>query len=235
VPGLADPAATAARELHSAWYEVPGVVAVPPDMVYYAVDQKALEPRRRGPHYFELVRDNQTVLQAHRWVDAMPIPGSKYPLLVGEWTVAERMPVFRGEYVGRKERVEVPVWRFTREQFVIAADITTSKRRPGIAVDFGYGRSDRSPPEAILVDFTGGPRPQSYERAVRPGSARTRPVTDTAATEVLLLTPDGKLLARSGADDVIDGERITRLRRVRRDIEDVKKAKRPTRSNPFGP
>jgi hypothetical protein len=225
-------ASTSGPELRSDWYNLPATVVVPRDLVYYAVDQKALEPRRKGPHYAERVRPNQAVLQAHRWVDFIPLSGSKRPLAVGAWAVAERLLVFKGEYVGRKERVELPVWNTTGERFVLATDSTPRRKLPGIAVDFSYGQPDRSPPEAIVVDFEGGP--QTYDRALRPGAARLRRLTDSSAVEVLLLSPDGKLLARSSDRDTEDPERVQRLHEVRKGIEGVKGAKRPPDRSPFG-
>jgi hypothetical protein len=231
---VASPTYANDRELLSEWSKDPIRVHVKPELVYYAVDQKDLEPRHRGPHYNERVRANQVVLQAHKWIDSIPLATSKNPLLVGEWAVAERMPVYKGEYIGRKERIELPVWRTTLEEFVIATDSTTRVRQVGIAVDFGYP-GDR---QAILVDAEGGTA--SYDKVVKrtEDNVVTKPLTDTLAEEVLLLSPDGKLLLREGSQDVDDPDRAQQLRDVRKEVRDVKEKKRSGGSgkpkDPFG-
>jgi hypothetical protein len=48
-------------------------------------------------------------------------------------------------------------------------------------------------------------------------------VRDTSAAELLLLTPDGKLLAQEGARDAKDRERWERLHAVRQRLGELKK------------
>src|SRR5262249_28880065 len=146
--------------------------------------------RYRGPYWRDhFSRDKYVFLQAHRWLDKALLRKGRNPLLVGEWVVAERFPVARGEYVGRAERVEVPVWRFTREEFEVASG--PDKRHPGIPVEFREN-AEGDIPEAILVDFRS--ESHSHIKAAEGGArAAPRPVSDAAAVEVLLLTPEGHL------------------------------------------
>jgi hypothetical protein len=146
--------------------------------------------------------------------------------MLGEWTVAERFTVYRGEYVGRTQRVELPVWSYTREKFVIAADTTTKKRMPGIGVYFGFEAegNDDTPPEPIVVDFE--PGQHRHDRYVQKGEkVEAHTVVDSAGTEVLLFTPEGKLrLLEEANDDVQDRTRVQCLKAVRARIQEVKAA-----------
>jgi hypothetical protein len=229
------------EELKSeSWFTVPEKVVAPPELLYYAVDQRELEGRnydlRKGPNYRVTTPDkDRTFLQIHKWLEV--VRTGELPLLVGDWAVAERVPVYRGEYVPRQVRAEVPVWRYTRESFVIAGDPDPRQTRrlgPGIDVNFGHDRPDGV--EAAVVDFEGGS--QSHERVLgRTADDKpiTRKVVDDSATEVLLLSPDGKLLAHDSAHDVNDKDRKGKLDRYRKRVSEVKNGKaRGTGSNPFG-
>jgi hypothetical protein len=216
------------------WFTVPEVV-VPPELLYYAVDQKALESNYKGPNARVTLDKDRTALQIHKWLEVTN--PEKQPVLVGEWVVAERVPVYRGEYVPRQVRAEVPVWRYTRESFVIAGDPDPRQTRrlgPGVDVNFGYERGDGA--EAAVVDFEGGS--QSYERALgRTADDKpiTRKVDDASATEVLLLSPDGQLLAHDSAHDVKDGNREEILKKYKDRVSEVKHGKAPGKgANPFG-
>ena len=115
--GIADKA-----ELVSPPVEVTEPLIVPPDLNYYAVDQKELEkieqkdpktksnkPRfRTAP---DLTTDKERVaVQIHRWVDYAYPTGPKNPAPVGDWLVAERVLAHRGEYLRRRLLTEVPIW-----------------------------------------------------------------------------------------------------------------------------
>jgi hypothetical protein len=229
---VASPDYRKGEELKTAEWSRPIRVQVQPELRYYAVDQKELERKYKGPYAkLKIKKDREVVLQVHRWLDNI-LSGGKdpLPLMVGEWAIAERMPVYRGEYAGRMERIELPVWRYTREKFVIATDSTTRKRRPGIQVYFGYERPDgeETPPEPILVDFEGGLAVQHD----RPG--KKSGITDTGALEVLLFTPDGNLELLEGARDVDDKDRGERLRTVRQRIKQVRSGKKESSGKVFG-
>jgi len=228
---VASPTYAQEKELQSdKWYEVPDMVKVPPELLYYAVDQKELEGRDYRGIYarVNLDRDRQTALQIFRWLETASNRNNRNePLIVGEWVAAERVPVYRGEYAGRDVRVEIPVWRYRSEQFVIASDSTTKRNNPGIEVPFGYDRPDGQEP--VLVDFGGGR--QGYDKIVRQGEdmdkPQTRRIEDTATNEVLLLTPDGKLRAHLSAVDADNAERKDLLKQVRERIAEVRKGGKP--------
>jgi hypothetical protein len=213
-------------ELKSEFSKLTVVVQVPPELYYYAVDEAELSSKYTGPHMNPPVnKDKQAVLQAHRWLDRVR-PTPDYELLVGEWSVADRFPASRGEYVGREEQVPVPYWRYTREEFVLAGKAPRTPRNatPTIPVRFGYNRAE-DPPEAILVDFDS--HRQSYERVVKRSEDKveSRRVSDPAAPEVLMLSPEGRLLALEGARDAADSERKERRQKVLERIKEVKEKK----------
>jgi hypothetical protein len=258
---VAEPALARASEIVSGWYEVPHLVVMAPELIYYAIDQKAgeLQLRREerltgrfrytGPYANDIVagrpfnRATMVWLQAHKWLEQVST-GYGSPVPVGEWSVAERVPVYRGEPVAQIERVEVPYWR-TLSAMWLMADDGKDKKRPGVNVLFGHsfvnygwgfwrgpsgippGTTVKVRPEAILVDFHHGSvaheRPQPR--------ARPRRVSDDSAGEVLILRRDGKLILREGARDATDPERIERLARVRERLQAFRKKDKPS---PFG-
>ncbi len=194
----------------------------------------------RGPYARDNVdgrmfnRHTMVWLQAHRWFESLRLHSSDEGLArltgwapralevtAGEWSVAERVPVYRGEYVGRSERVEVPYWRIRRGRSFIFDD-GRSKKAPGAWLLFGYGLVKSKQPEAILVDFANGS--VRYDRVpLRGADRRKRRITDESAGEVLILRPDGKLILRESARDTVDAGRIARLQRVRHRIASIKK------------
>ena len=101
----------------------------------------------------------------------------------------------------------------SRKQAVaVAQDVSTSQRRPGIAVPFGYSSTNQSQPEAILVDFDFGR--QGYDRVISRADddVKTKPLSDTAAHEVLLINPDGLVkLADFGIAKAAEDSRITQI------------------------
>jgi hypothetical protein len=208
-------------------------VEVEPEMHFYLVDEREVKRAEgkdklaayKGPFWREPVRPGQVILRVHRWLEAVTTTTTKRaPLPVGEWTVAERMPVYRGEYVGRRMQVELPYWRYARESFVMASEYAPKGRKtpPGIPVDFGLNRGSPMP-EALLVDFT----PMYGHFHARPTEkAKTTGVSDVCAGEALLLSPSGELLLLEGVEDVKSEERIKRLQAVHDRIEEVKKGKK---------
>jgi hypothetical protein len=208
----------------TSWFVVPDHVQVPPDLYYYAVDQKELDGvnNYKGIHREDWLNKDRTALQIHRWLEAFTMPTDKAnPLPVGEWVVAERVIAHRGEYVGFDQRIEFPYWRTTQEQFVLATEPKATRRAPGVPVSFRPDWPDGR--DTLLVDFEGGSL--DYKRVAsrdEDGKPNYRPIRDSVATEMLLLTPDGKLLAHEGAADAKDEQRTKRLKEVKDRLKEVK-------------
>lgn len=215
------------KELLSAWMEVPGTVALSPERIYYVVDEKRINPRdkpaRNDPRWEmwqqETIPSQQVVLQFHRWVElasANPKNADEQDQ-VGDWVIADRVQVARGDYVGQKVKVDLLMWKFSRDSFVLLREgANPSPRVPahtGIEVEFGQDRDEGK--ETILVDFRGGP--QAYQPITAPAR-----VFDTSRLEVLMLSPEGKLLARNSADDERSKARMIRRARWRRQVETLK-------------
>jgi len=221
----ANPQNAPGEELDSdKWYDIPQKVVVPPEMVYYAVDQKDLENRVDGKNNYQgihaterLAKDQQVAFQIHRWVDTIDNGRS----FIGEWAVAERIIVTRGEYIGRTVRVEVPVWNYSLDAFEIPQTAKGKQKLPGVEVNFGDSRN-----EAVLVDFEGPDH--EYKRG-------TTTLREHTTTEVVIFSSDGKLLARETKSDEKNEIRQERLKEWRNRVKEVKDSKPDAPKNPKGP
>jgi hypothetical protein len=207
------------------WFEIKEAVGLPPELHYYVVDEKKLVSEREknlisrskvsalsrlwaqpGPSV------DQVVMQFHRWVEYTPV-GRNDVVPVGDWAVADRVCVARGEYVGRKVKIDLPIWKYTRNAYLLPAEDpkTTLERKlalTGLDVDFGF---DNKPDEdTILIDFEGG-------RVAGPAK-----MSDDCRTEILMLSPDGKLLARNSAKDTEDQDRKDQREKVLKRIENIR-------------
>jgi hypothetical protein len=217
----------------SEWYELPQTVQVPEETFYYVVDEahgmSLNEIRKTIPWESAQYRlltarvpspsTEQVAFQFHRWVETTQQSRKDTEQIpVGEWAVADRVFVARGEYVGRKVNIDIPIWKYTQNTFILPAEGNKPSARAGgkvptgIDVDFG-----QDPPEnnLILVDFEGG------NRLAVPNSK----ATDDCGIEVLMLSPNGKLLARNSAKDTNDEDRKKRRDEVLKRIQSVREGK----------
>jgi hypothetical protein len=222
--------------LLSDWYEVPQYAFVPPENYFYAVDQKEIDGKDyKGQNYDVAVfaKDRIVMMQLDKWVTHAPLPTSPRTYVeIGEWLVAERVPVYRGDFLGRPQRVELPVYNSGTDSFVMMKEKDRiDPRHPGVAIDF----SQPDGTDLILVDFEGG------EVRYELGATKTPVVDNKAAMEVLVLSPDGKLLSHDSVADKEDQDRKDRLAKYHTRIKDVKSGKASDKpsggdssSNPFG-
>jgi hypothetical protein len=251
---VASPGYTTDKDLKSEWFTIPQKVTVPPEVQFYAVDQKeldaldkdlqpkdALQPRDRRPYKginaTATAHKNQTVLQIHRWIQTLPVGSEKFP--VGDWAIAERVFAYRGEYAGVEARVEVPFWKYPIEAFDFVTDPKSKGLRNKDKIEVSFRDTRPSGTETMLVDFGGGT--VSYEKPAPKKEDDEKPqrgqtVTAKAATEVVLLSPDGRLLVHDGVEDANDAERKERHEAWRKWIEEVKhpKDQGPNRMGPGG-
>ena len=218
------------------WYQLPKTFTVPSDMYFYAVDQAKLDPKDKDkdkdkeaklPSYSQPIGANQTVVQIQKWVDFLAIP-KRAELAIGDWVIAERVMATRGEPIG-PQRVEAPYWRKFQDRFTMATDQPPPKANDKKHVDSVEVAFTPVGQEPILVDFvkSGLPYARTHPKTDdAPAPAAEAPVEDPQAPEqVLLYTPDGKLLAHDTVKDAVDPERVKRLEDVRGWIENVKKSK----------
>jgi hypothetical protein len=194
------------------FYELQEIVQVPNDLYMYTVDPKAYKPR------LSLDKDT-TVVQIHRWLEqAGPTmttpPARKFP--VGDWMVAERVRVQRGEMIGHWIPLKVPVWSPERESFVFLPP--PGKRSGSVPVDFRVRAEGQGAP-AVMVDFEGGTISESV-----PVGGKSRSVSDEGPIQQLILTSDGKLVVHDSKKDMENPEREARYKYCEKDQKDVQEA-----------
>ena len=211
------------KEIASEWKYTP-TVSIPGEYFVYGVDQHLLDDiaaekipaKGKGPKNDpnQLAKD-QAAFQIHQWTTTAP-DDKNNTLLIGDWAIAERVAVRRGEIIGSQALVQVPAWYKEKDSFEVPAftfkdakkNITT---KPGLKMDF---RGDTEPP--VLVDFVGGKR---YK-------GNTPLVEEETAVEALIVSADGKLSvlnSRVDSDASLDPakERHERVIRARDRIVEV--------------
>jgi hypothetical protein len=193
--------------LYGPWAELERIVTIPPESFVYSGDaeeyikhvdelwkQYGRELKIRDIMEYRQVQDGRrAVVQFQTWLPQVRIDGSGNKTEpIGTWVVAD-MPVAAGDYIGRRQLVELPLWSASQQAYVLrdlsggvkVAGLANQKNQPkGWPVNFRT--------LSVLVDFVGGKTKATLS---------DRTVTDDSATEVLILRPDGKLLVRSSADD----------------------------------
>ncbi len=173
-------------------------ITIPPESFFYAVDQQMLvggletKPMAKGSDK-EKVDHEKTTVQLHRWVTQTG--DQLQERLIGDWAVAERLVVRRGEPIGRTGvLVELPEWNPKTARFEFGFHVPGKGKAPkpggpnAIPVDFVLNT-----PPPLLVDFEGG-RHEKYKF----GRSYLK---DDAAVEMLVLNPDGSLGVRSSRVD----------------------------------
>ncbi len=217
---VASPQYAEEKELESdKWFVIPQKVIVPPENAYYAVDQRDIDgPKSYTGLNYKLALDKtrQIAFQLHRWLETGT--GDYSRTLIGEWAVAERILVNRGEYIGRVAKVEVPVWRDTLDDYIIPETRVGNRKESGIDILFSDPRN-----EAILVDFE--PGDQEYKRPAGATVRETGASGEKMTTEVMILSPEGKLLVHDSKSDEEDAKRKERLNEWRARVKEVKEKK----------
>jgi hypothetical protein len=192
-----------AKELYSEWtYTRP--ITIPGEHFYYIVDisPKDVQAKilRKGANDFLTeLKDDSAPVQIHLWKDVVKNEKGNENI-VGDWIIAERLLIRRGEPVGRKDVVcPIPEWNHFKGKLTLAA---SSKQKRGtvngIPVNFLV---DDPPP--LMVDFRGG-KHRYYNTHT---TANRVQVPDEAAVEALVLAPDGKLILRNSRVDETDRQR----------------------------
>jgi hypothetical protein len=191
--------------------EIPLRVAVKDEMYYYAVD----EAPSGGIHHGT---PDSVAVQVHRWLDSVLVdPKNKESLVpVGDWSILERSLAHRGEYVGRVQEAAVPIWDPAKEGYAFAKHPDDEVRKEnnrmarlehqGVPVDYATDPLTPEPdrvPGPIVVDFEGG------KHAVALGDG-AKPIVEDAPVEMLVLSPDGRLLVHNNKIDTADPERQAR-------------------------
>jgi hypothetical protein len=192
--------------------EVPLQVRVPAETVFYAVDE---QPEKKTGAYMA-VNDQRTAVQIHRWLDFVRAdpnkPETEEP--VGDWSIADRLLLHRGEYIGRFKEVGVPYWKSVLETFTLMTHPedhvrkgTTRLKHEGIPLDFNTG--------AVLVDFEGTGK--------RDHLVGGKKVADDEPMEMLVLSAEGKLAVHNGRVDTQDAERKKRYDTWKHWVDEVRR------------
>jgi hypothetical protein len=199
---VSNPADAKKQVLTSPWVPLAGSLTVPTEDFLFAFDRTQYSTEV-NEDYKEMkflknvlqVKDNQAVVQGVKWMEEIRMEGKHEP--VGGWVVAE-MPVSRGDYIGKKTFVKLPLWSSASDQYVfreLSADVlkkSKDQQPKGWLVDFSS--------KAVLVDFEGG------KVTGRLGSGRTLP-SEEVSTEMLIVRPDGTLQVRRSDVDTADPTR----------------------------
>ena len=207
------------RLLYSRWVQLVTPITVPDESYIYAYDvsnygelinetyptegKKANSESKALNKMFQ-IRDDQAVIQIARWMERVTAGDATKSEPVGSWVVAE-IPVGRGEFLGRKQYIRLPLWSSEAQEYILrqVPDKIARKYQPkGWLVDF----STRS----VLVDFEGGKvRTKANVRFDIGGNPSTYHTTieEEAATEMLIVDPNGKVTLHKSE---VDGSDLVR-------------------------
>lgn len=194
-------------------------ISIPDEYFLFAIDQKPDNPKVVNGSDDKDAKNDQVAVQIHRWVDVTGDRAADIEHVVGDWAIAERILLQRGDPVGRMVNVEIPVWDKKLGNYALGSSLAIEGKKAGIKLPpKGLGRppiakkedkegaavdqaasgipvdfADTAPPP-VLIDFDGGKKTQTF-----PGDFR--PTTDSSASSLLILRADGKLIVRNTRDD----------------------------------
>jgi hypothetical protein len=218
-------ALAADKELKSDWVMVDKAVEVPPELYYYAIDLKTQGDKDQQKALWNAPNPgpNQVPVQSHRWVENVyPDPARpRDGFAVGDWCIAERMLVTRGESLGRTDKVEVPIWDVLSERFSLAS-LTVSGRKTKQKVPVFFGAEGQ--PDSVLVDFQGGLLDYNKFAGMDEDKPKYTLVHDRAPVELVVMSADGKLSAHRGDADMSDDDRKARVETWQKRIDEIKDA-----------
>lgn len=222
---VASPTYADGAELVSEWSKVPIVVTLPEEQSCYLVDQRKEDDKSfKGLTSEDSKR--QVPMQIHKWFQNTGAETQN--LSVGDWAVAERVSVLRGEFIGRKIIAKIPLWIYFFEGFgllppkiVKGGGPATAKTGDGIMVDFSPDRKDR--PDFLLVDFEG---PEYTHERVKSAGPDAKPIVTKVEdrdriVEAYIINPLGQLEVHNIVSDRENANRKSMLQGYR---ERVKKA-----------
>lgn len=178
-----------AREevLNGPWSPVTQVTFEPDSLVFAGERERA-----RGAS--DDREKDKVPVQLHKWLGKVDVLGSsdRDYALVGDWWI-ERLLIGRGEYIGRSPDLTTAAGESNLVQWVSYAYDSVLQRIGG-----DVQKKTRTPDlytTSILVDFQGGAY-HSFRSEVAKGTKR-----DDVPAELLILEPDGRLIARHLSDD----------------------------------
>lgn len=148
----------------------------------------------------EVKAGDRVIVQMQRWLQSVTFSGEEER--IGAWVQAD-VPVGRGEYIGRRTLVELPLWKAAQGKYLLSP--TTKSLVAGWPLkevpNQPVGRPVDFRTRHMLMDFEGG-RIQT--------KVDDRSVSDEAAAELLILRDDGRLEVRKEATDTEAADRKAR-------------------------
>ena len=170
-------------------------------------------------------RDDQAVVEMCTWMEQVRTDtgGKREP--VGGWVVVD-VPVGRGEFVGRKQYVKLPVWSSETNQYIlrdVADKILTTK----------VGGKDVTQPKGWLVDFTTKSVLVDFEGGKVKTKIGNKEVIEDVATELLIVRDDNKLIVKSSATDEANENRKDIVGKWEAWIKTVEARKAPAGKDDF--
>ncbi|MGL6074102.1 MAG: hypothetical protein ACRC8S_08075 [Fimbriiglobus sp.] len=202
--------------LYGPWVQLPETITIPSDQYLFAHDTtdyvtyttKLYEEYGKEPairkffEYEDVAAGKRTVVQIHQWMPAIRIEGAGSKTEpVGSWVVAE-IPVGPGEYIRKRQLIELPLWSGGLGNYVLrelgggvkVASVKNPKHQPrGWPINFRTSM--------ILVDFDGGNKK---------ARVNDKDIVDNSDSELLILGADGKLSIRNSGTDLAEKNRTER-------------------------
>jgi hypothetical protein len=199
---VSNPAYAKDELIYSPWTQLQGAITIPDEEYTFAVDpavyREKVEEEFKDSDQLKRklqVKDDQAVIEIARWMEEVPIgSGTREP--VGAWVVAD-VPTGRGEIVGRKHYVKLPLWSAVNSQYILR-EITDR---------FISGKKDVQQPKGWLVDFTSQDILVDFEGGRVKTKTRNGEVTEDAGTELLIVGPNGELEVKKSIVDEGDPKR----------------------------
>ncbi|MCS7269483.1 MAG: hypothetical protein NZ703_00205, partial [Gemmataceae bacterium] len=206
---VANPADAKVEFLESPWTTLDRPITVPPESFLFAGDvgeyrKKIDEEYGKDRNVRELrellqVKDNQAVVELASWLEQVRTDSGGKREPVGAWVLAE-IPVGRGEFIGRKHYVKLPLWSSAAQAYVL-------REIPDRVISTRPGQKDAAQPKGWMVDFSTPAILVDFEGGIFRGRVANKDINEEAATEMLILRPDGKLEVRKSSVDQNDSIR----------------------------
>jgi hypothetical protein len=202
---VANPAYASVERLFSDWAQLTDTVTVPPEKYTFAADvsnyrkniEEAYGKEKELLHRLQ-VKDYQAVVEICTWMEQVKTDtgGKREP--VGAWVVAD-IPVSRGEYVGRKQYVRLPLWSSESKAYVL--------REVPDEIVKGIAGKRVAQPKGWLVDFSTRDVLVDFDGGKVTTKVGNKTVTEDVGTEMLIVRADGKLVVKNSLVDEGDPER----------------------------
>jgi len=202
------------------------LIVIPGEYAYYAIDlpRDQLNSKAVFGNDHERMESDRVAVQIHRWFKS-PQDLANIEHVVGDWMIAERLLVRRGDPIGKRQEFKMPGPKSPdlgdKSPFAVHVEFPEwEKRTPGFRIDgktvydktkkphwntnlaVAFQAANRLP---VLVDFEGGKRWGTSKSDDR------KNLLQDSDYEMLVLDSDGKLIVRSSAADSVNEDRVARF------------------------